>query len=597
MHGSETIELDGGAFNGNWQGCRDYIINKFYPTGNKSSLPNIDLEFYTFEDFKNSKPTEYNKLFQSVDESKFFSYPQNVNDSDKLPKETIITKVYLKDSNTLRYMITAFEFNPFDKNEGANLTKKEIKRGYNGILDYAIVTGRNLIVVNGDKTLNITGDIYVKGTGNDNTKNYTSDTYGGILVGMNQSTLDNLQSTSRENRIENLNNEDVPKVKGKIVINGNVYAGGLQRIGNEDQVNSGYVRTVVSSSEITITGDLYCNSIVTDETARSSKIDVKNVYISDNISLYGDNSQITVDGDLFSFEKADSPNNFNSSSSIIVDAEDAKLTLNGRVVLFGVAFIDELIDGNNIFKTMETTAINPNYSLYNFNYYDIYNNYFSNFKLKDATNYNMDMFDTRKSEKNIGKAFILDTLYKSKETLDFQYNFGTNIIDVPNIKAKASDSYFPFFFVSNGRIYMSGNTNITLQNNINTIKDRVTELEEIPNTLERTDAEIYADNKKNDVIEKLKFRHKGIDTANGFENYLDFSKLTEISIDDPAKKILIITSRDNIKIDDFEKYKDKDYSVLLISEKNIILDCNDPNTSVKGNIICKGDLIIKGDLY
>lgn len=597
----------------------DYAINKQVKLGNnnieingtwnrwKSKINDIlvnndyDVDFNIIRDMDENS-SDYKRIFKNISKNNLTSYLRS-----RYPIETLLVKIRLKNSDVQRYMVTTFEFNPFREKAFADENKK-INRGYNGLFDYALISGRNIIVANGNSTLTVKGDIYAKGTGNRIEENKPYENYGGVLVGIDSKAIENLKSGKASENTTTL--ESMGSTSGNLVVEGNIYTG---YVDSNENLISGFVRIVTEGSKIEVKekqngqgGDIWCHSIVTDEKANRSSIRVKNVYIADNISLYAKESEIQIDNELISYEQADSNTNYNSSSSIIINDTSSKLRIGGRVILFGVAFVDELIKGNNPFRTLETTAINPNFIIYNYmSDKEKYGGrkvegedkpiggHFADYFLKDDNNYSLNLFEPIINA-SIGKSigFILDYLYYSKldvNNYDYQYDYG-NSIEIN--EEKISESYFPYFLVANNKIYKLGSENIESINDLDTIKSAVTELKEM-NGLSESTAREESEKKKADMLEKIFFRDKGL-VKNSFLDYVDVEFLNRL----PEKKIEIVGDNTYILIQeediDIEDLKDYDgYNVFLYSNGNIILNsCG--NTSINGTIIAKGDLIIKG---
>ncbi|SHF41256.1 hypothetical protein [Caloramator proteoclasticus] len=536
------------------------------------------------------KSSEYKSIFKDIPKNNLTSYTRS-----RYPIETLLVKIRLKNSDVQRYMVTTFEFNPFREKAFADENKK-INRGYNGLLDYALISGRNIIVANGNSTLTVKGDIYAKGTGNSIEENKPYENYGGVLVGIDSEAIENLKSGNAS--VNTTTIESMGSTYGNLVVEGNIYTG---YVDSNENLISGFVRTVTEGSKIEVKenqngqgGDVWCHSIVTDEKAKDSNIKVKNAYIADNVSLYAKNSEINIDNDLVSYEEANSNTNYNSSSSVIINDTLSKLRIGGRVILFGVAFVDELVRGGNPFKTLETTAINPNFIIYNYmGDKEKYNTHFNDYSLKSDHNFKLNLFEPIINA-TIGKSigFILDYLYFSKVdniNFDYQYDFG-NSIEIN--ETKISQSYFPYFLIANNKIYKLGSENIDSINNIDTIKSRVAELE-LKDGLSESSARDESRKKKAEMLEKVHFKDKGL-VSNSFFDYIDLDYLNNL----PGKKIEIIGDKTYVLIQDgdIEIQDLKNYdgcSVFLYSNGNISLNSSE-STKIYGTIISNGDLIIKG---
>ncbi|WP_143287185.1 pilus assembly PilX N-terminal domain-containing protein [Caloramator quimbayensis] len=553
-----------------------------------SSGVNITYQFYSDSD---------NSLFQSIkDHSRLFY------ESDKGLVDSLIVKTSLNSKKVERMLFTNFTFTPFKENT-ENISKNIEKKGYNPLLDYCILSGKNLLIINGDNTASISGDIYVRGSGNRLSENAPYNKYGGIIAGINENTLDGLKESSVNKSEFNLSDN----ISGNLIVNGMAVVGGIEEkegiIDGEDKdryyLNSGYIRTSAPNSKITVEKDTYCNSVVTDEEAYNSSLNFdENVYISDNVSLYAENqnnnsNSVYIKKDLISFEQSNDDTNFNNSSSIVVNDDSAKLKIDGKVYLFGTAFIDELKNSDNrIFKTFETTAITPNFNIYTykmdgFNYRD----YYLDINNKEDEFSKISMFDVWDTLNKIGNR--AEVINNSKNYVDTYLNNHINKPDEFDFEInksqielnKADSSYYPFLFIANNNLYLEPN---------NSIKDT---------------ASLTADAKKTEIIKKIKFEDKGLKSQisgigderfNFLKYYLDFDCLNgDIKLINKDKKIYIRLSNDNIDINlnkenvDVKDYNLDGYKVLIAGSKNITID-SDKDTKIYGNIISLGDIILKG---
>ncbi|QCX32664.1 hypothetical protein FDN13_02515 [Caloramator sp. E03] len=548
---------------------------------------NITYQFYSDSD---------NSLFQSIkDHSRLFY------ENDKGLVDSLIVKASLNSKKVERMLFTNFTFTPFkDISENININLE--KKGYNPLLDYCILAGKNLFVINGESTSTINGDVYVRGSGNKLNENAAYYKYGGIIVGINKDTAKGLNESSVNK--SNFNMSD--NIRGNVVINGTAIVGGIEEkegvTNGEDKdkyyLNSGYIRTASSNSKVTVNGDVYCNSVVTDEEAVNSSMNFnKNVFIADNVSLYAkdennDNS-IYIKKDLISFEQSDDDSNFNSSSSIVINDDSAKLKIDGKVYLFGTAFIEELKNSdNNIFKTFETTAINPNFNMYTYKI-DGYNyrDYYLDTNNKEDEFSKISMFDVWDTLNKIGnRAAVINNAKNYVSTYLNNHIVSPDIFDFEMNKSQielndVERSYYPFLFIANNNQYL--NPNYSLED----------------------EAKYTADTKKTEIIRKIKFEDKGLNSQvygygderfNFLKYYLDFDCLNgDIQIINVKKKIYIRLSNNDIDINlnremiDGVDYDLSDYKVLIASSKNVTID-TDKDTRIYGNIISLGDIILKG---
>ncbi|MCX7884426.1 MAG: pilus assembly PilX N-terminal domain-containing protein [Caloramator sp.] len=552
-----------------------------------SSDINITYQFYS--DFDNN-------LFQSIKDHSRLFYK-----NDKGLVDSLIVKTSLNSKKVERILFTNFTFTPF-KEVSEKINTKVEKKGYNPLLDYCILTNKNLLIINGDNRAYIDGDVYVRGSGNELNENAPYNKYGGIIAGINKSTANGINESS----VNRSNFNIIDNIRGNLIVNGMAVVGGIEEkegiINGEDKdkyyLNSGYIRTSAPNSKITIEKDTYCNSVVTDEEANNSSMNFNgNLYISDNISLYAENknnNSIYIKKDLISFEQSNDDTNFNNSSSIVINDDSAKLKIDGKVYLFGTAFIDELKNSDNhIFKTFETTAIAPNFNIYTykidgFNYRDYYLDIYN--KQDEFSRINMfDVWDTlnkignRADVINNAKNYVnlyLSNHISNPEEFDFEINKS-------QIELKDVDrSYYPFLFIANNNQYLNPNYSI------------------------KDEAEYTADTKKAEIIKKIKFEDKGLkfqirgtgdERFNFLKYYLDFDCLSrDIKLINKDKRIYIRLSNDDIDINlnrenvDGKDYDLNGYKILIATSKDVTISSN-KDTKIYGNIISLGDVVLKGE--
>lgn len=564
---------------------------------------------------------------------------------DSLPVETIYVSANLPKQNVTRCVVSTFEMNPFGydkKVSGVKINSARVMQGYNKALDYPLISGRNIIAVNGKNTFTVDGDVYAMGTSNDLNANVDSTCFGGILAGMDSINFKGLRGTwdDGEARINatNLMEEQVPMIGGNIRIKGSAYSGGpVKKDGSEDDLSNlyltgGFVKTMGEDSSIEIEGDLYCHSIVTEESSHNGTISVGkssgtgNCYIADNVSLYGRESSINIMKSLIGFETGDSDTNYNSSPSIVMDAASSRLNVGKNVVLFGSVSVDNLLskDSSKNFRMIETSAINPNFMAYS--YVNGTDDFAQEYSLGGRSIY---MFDRNKYVQLPGEdaprqhpekavTYILDYMKKSilnPVNFDYQYNFGDGIINIPGLKLNDDPndtSYFPYVMIANNSAYTSRNLLgfydstddiVSLKDTINSSGHGLYPLggdgiEGSPYksfdtaSLERVLRDEWLPAKKNEALTKMLFRDKGLKDANGFEDYFSFDDLKgDIELGGSGRDYYILISKGDINIDPATLRGVK--NILLVSGGNIIIDCSD-DVTLTGNIIARGDILIKG---
>ncbi|MEZ0536221.1 hypothetical protein ACAG39_03090 [Caldicellulosiruptoraceae bacterium PP1] len=621
VYNTNNISID------SWNDLKDFLDNIEF------NIPNIQISYTNLS----NSPSNIDYHFGSIDPIDINLEVQVINLSDK----------------TKRALISKINILPF-KDQNLVFSQKSIKRGFNGILDYTLYSGRNIFVANGGKKLIIKGDILAKSTYNNVDSQYSSDKFGGLIVGLDQNTIDNLNYADNNkidaNSQNYLNNiiSSTSTVSGNIYIDGNIYLGYpiiTYPSSSEDWIRysilGGFIRTIANNSTITVTNNVYCHSIVTEETSQNSIINIGgNAYIADNLSMYAKNSKIDIGGSLIGFEDAQSDTNYNSSPSIVINEDTAQLNIARNVVLFGVAFVDNVNDHNNkLFRTAESSSLLPNFLIYqyfkgvnstelnNLGFTDndtnsIFNaSYYTNYKIRDnasGTDDNISLYDIKEAGPDNATSFVLHYLAAHSidaDNYDMEYNYGDNIsVGGGNISVDPNDiyntSYFNFLFNANGKIYLSRNIYIP---NLNYIKTKLGDkFVDLSSNINAT----FINNLKNNLIfpikkaliDKLNLRGKGNITNDpnqvDFElnDFVDFNALSSdtLTIFDTTLKKLIIISKNDIDID-IGSYQGllnglNDYSVLLVSKKNINIK-NSLSGTVKlyGNIIAGGDIIFSGN--
>lgn len=580
----------------------------------------------------------------------------------------------LKD-NVKRVLRADFQIIPYRKT-ALNFSTRTIKRGFNRILDYSVFAGKNLIVVNGNNSLNIKGGkVYVRGTSNDVRVSNPSENFGGILSGINLQQIGLLKSSSRINPISDfvknkleyfVNNRGSSNAIGGIVnIEANVYAGysdlnpsppsGTTDLTTKYSLYGGFVKTCAPGSQINIKGDLYSHSIVTENNAQNSSISVDgSVYLMDNVSMYAQYSNIDISGSLIGLGTGDTPYNYNSCASIVINDNTAKLNIGRNIVLMGVAFVDEIhrtdeSGQDKLFRMPESSSLIPNFSIYqyfnlprdelntiltslglnnNLNGYsplDLFSSsYFKSFNVKvsPTDEVPVDLYDMDVSGPERAINFVLHYLTahkKDPDDFDTEYNLGNNItVGGGNITFNPSNiydsSYFHYFLNANGKIYLARSIlNLFNENEIeNTIGSRGDK------TFVNLGSGISSDSLRNEIdqniikpklmefIEELNLLSKGLlDTSRDkfdLDDFVDFSAITADPLVIADGENLIVISNGNIDIDlgsstwngiPINNVK----NVLLVAKGDIVIDNSSAGTTKElyGNIIAGGDVIVGGN--
>lgn len=627
---------------------KEYMNNFFTASGSSNERPAIEFTVsgvtYTIDNWKGAsndlysfmKMVDFNnpdvdveiKFDPSVDMDLHMSSSEIENPID-VKMEVIVNLLKEKTKRILRADFSIFPY----KNGALNFATRTIKRSFNHILDYTLFAGRNLIVINDSNLFSIKGGkVYVRGTANDVRYSNPSEYFGGILAGITQTQLDNLASSSRVNPIDsavksriesiigsssiksgNIKIESAPVFVGYTDINPNAPS---TPVGLRDKyaLYGGFIKTCAPNSQITVTDEVYCHSIVTENTADSSAITInKNAYVMDNVSMYAQNSNINISGSLIGLGTGDTPYNYNSSSSIVINEDTAKLTIGRNIILMGVAYVDEIhrIDEygkDKLFRMPESSSLIPNFTIYQYfnlphaDLTDLLNtlglngsigsfttadlfapDYFKQFKVKvspteemDVSLYDMDV-DTVGSGtiSNIERAinFVLHYLtahVKDPDDFDTPYNMGASNITVGggsinfNPSNPYDTSYFRYFLNANGKLYLARKIlNILNDGVINStigpagsgefinLGDSVSS----SNMLEQAVIDNVVDPTKEQFFKELNLVDKGLldTTRDKFDltDFVDFDQLLSDRLVINDDKNLIVISKNDVEEIDF----------------------------------------------
>lgn len=211
---------------------------------------------------------------------------------------------------------------------------KNIQIKKNEALTNAVMAREDILILDGKVTVN--GDIYAYGT-LPNVHEYSYTDVGGILVGADKTNVSTIFSSIGAIDFTRLGADNI---KGELSVDGDIQSRSSLRING---VNS----------RVDSTGNIFANSYVVDKSANNFiGSNDKNLYIMEDMLLFGDDSNIRVgkDGDLTNGELwtflEGSPSGSNKgirdlSGSIIINnnSDGLKLTTNNYFVS-GVAYID-----------------------------------------------------------------------------------------------------------------------------------------------------------------------------------------------------------------------------------------------------------------
>ncbi|KNY26703.1 PilX N-terminal domain-containing pilus assembly protein [Pseudobacteroides cellulosolvens] len=209
-----------------------------------------------------------------------------------------------------------------------------------GIFDKELVAEKNIFAVSGE--IMVKGDVLCFGTvpvdsGGEEDQTADINRYGGIIAGMST----DVTQYSNEFGFDLAKTGSVSK--GKIQINGNAATMGY--------IHSIYGDGVTQSSDITINGETYARSIRLDEKSNYSKINLNgNVYVTDNLQIDSNESEVNVSGEYYGFVDAaymingkegaslEDNSKYKRSSSITVNG-DSILNIKNKLFLGGSTFI------------------------------------------------------------------------------------------------------------------------------------------------------------------------------------------------------------------------------------------------------------------
>lgn len=665
---------------------KEYIGNFFTNSGTVDERPRLEFTVsgftYTIDNWKSSNNDLYSFMqmidFNNPDVKVNIEFdPVNNMNLHTSPLEieqpidmTMYVGVDLLKEKTKRVLRVDFNIFPY-KSGALNFTSRTIKRSFNRILDYTIFAGKNLILLNNSSWFNVKkGKVYVRGTANDVRVSNPSENFGGILAGITVEQLNNLSSGARINpidsstvaRIQNILGTS-SSVSGNINIdNADVYVGYSDT--NPDALPSatflrdkyalygGFIKTCAQNSNITVNGNVYCHSIVTENTAQNSNISIGgNAYIMDNVSMYAKDSNINISNSLIGMSAADTPYNYNSSASIVINEDTAKLTIGRNVVLMGAAFVDEVhrIDEEGkekLFRMPESSSLIPNFTIYQ--YFNLppsdlqsllstlglneaitgdlfRSDYFKPYKVKVSSTeeVDVDLYDMEVATPDKAVNFVLHYLVANKkdpDNFDTPYNMGASNISIGggNVNFNPSNpydtSYFEFLLNANGKLYLGKKIGLVdvgeIQNTIGSggtgefvdLSETVTSNEAFKNAVTNN----VVDPKREEFFSELNLVNKGLldNSKDRFllEDFVDFDALNSDRLVLYDNKNLIIISKNNIEEIDFglPAWNGIPISgvenVLIVTKGSLILRNSDTNAkSLKGNIIAGGDIVISGN--
>lgn len=389
---------------------------------------------------------------------------------------------------------------------------------------------------NGESSLNITGDIWIKGNSDSekfNTPEFTFEKYkGGIDLENSNFTMNGNIYTNESLSLRN---------NVGSTITGSLYARNLY-IGKE--ANS----ATSSDNKITITKDVIVNNDLALN-AQNSVIEIQN-------NFYGINDK-TVDSSTA--EKA-----LNSSSIIVNESKDSSLTVNNDSYILGVAYLNATDSNGNKYQTGESVAVKGNYLAYTDvqgvldGVKDVTLKYYSPLQLLESS------AET--------KAEYIYNYYNSENNNNEKrnYKFNNGGVTLNNVKSVGTG------VDSEGKITSN---NIDLDETPEEISDKRNEFAR--NVFAMGDSTEFNNLYESQTVERT------------VANQIDYSKIKTMESNYINKSNVILKGEDNeaIIIKDNEYNGEKIYEGLIITNGDITIQ---GNFEFKGSIITTGNIIFEG---
>ena len=394
---------------------------------------------------------------------------------------------------------------------------------------------------NGESSLNITGDIWIKGNSDSekfNTPEFTFEKYkGGIDLENSNFTMNGNIYTNESLSLRN---------NVGSTITGSLYARNLY-IGKE--ANS----ATSSDNKITITKDVIVNNDLALN-AQNSVIEIQN-------NFYGINDK-TVDSSTA--EKA-----LNSSSIIVNESKDSSLTVNNDSYILGVAYLNATDSNRNKYQTGESVAVKGNYLAYTDvqgvldGVKDVTLKYYSPLQLLES----IDGISSAET-----KAEYIYNYYNSENNNNEKrnYKFNNGGVTLNNVKSVGTG------VDSEGKITSN---NIDLDETPEEISDKRNEFAR--NVFAMGDSTEFNNLYESQTVERT------------VANQIDYSKIKTMESNYINKSNVILKGEDNeaIIIKDNEYNGEKIYEGLIITNGDITIQ---GNFEFKGSIITTGNIIFEG---
>lgn len=261
----------------------------------------------------------------------------------------------------------------------------------------------------------------------------------------------------------NLNTDGVMNYKDK---NGTI----INSIFGSKQSNQDFIDYIKSTYTIQkkYGGFIYANNIQMEEdaigTSGSSQINVAgSAVVFDNLEADGV-GQITIDNNFYGFRDGVTGNDYNQSSSIIINNSQAKIYLKGRIYNAGIAYVTAKDASGAPYKTGEAISLFKNYYAYRN-------------PLEDLQYYDEDEPDPTKRNKTFATRFFdpfnftffsthpdsTDSNLRDSETFEYKYAhiFKYDEINIEDTFSEGGTAYDKNMMILNASIYNDSNINTT----------------------------------------------------------------------------------------------------------------------------------------
>ncbi len=218
----------------------------------------------------------------------------------------------------------------------------------------AVIARKNIISVNGNVNIE-KGNAICFGiipTVNGTDINYSADgyKYGGFMAGMTRDTWNDISLGYNNKSLKESIIESIPSLSGSDFTN---FPGSFN-IQEGNAITAAYIHTLYSNanspSKINIQkGDVFARSVKVENKAHSSEINLKNVFLTDDLRIDSNNSTVNIgewegdkagEGMLVGLNPGDSASGYDTSSAVIVSG-DSNLNINGSLYMGGTTYFNE----------------------------------------------------------------------------------------------------------------------------------------------------------------------------------------------------------------------------------------------------------------